>query len=100
MPVLCALLVAETYLHPLQDGTIQFEAKLTGCLSTNVLSEGEGPMPTHGTLVGPVLNAQVHQHFFNVRMDMAVDDNQGGKNLTVTEVSFEIPVVLFPSCVV
>jgi hypothetical protein len=42
-----------------QDGTITFEIKLTGELSTNLLSEGEGPKPTHGTLVGPGVNAQV-----------------------------------------
>ena len=30
---------------------------------------------------------QVHQHFFCVRMDMAVDNPEGGKGLTVTEVS-------------
>ncbi len=42
-----------------QDGTIEHEVKLTGCLSTNMLSEGEGPLPTHGTLLAPGLNAQV-----------------------------------------
>ena len=59
--------------------------KLTGCLSTNVLSPGEGPLPTHGTLLAPGLNAQVHQHFFCARLDMAVDDPHGGRALTVTE---------------
>lgn len=54
-------------LLPEQDGQIQHEVKLTGCLSTNVLSPGEGPMPTHGTLLAPGLNAQIHQHFFAVR---------------------------------
>lgn len=73
--------------HALQDGTIQYEVKLTGCLSTNGLSMGEGPEPTHGTLLAPGLNAQVHQHFFCARLDMAVDDPSGGANLTVTEVS-------------
>jgi primary-amine oxidase len=42
-----------------QDGTIEHEVKLTGCLSTNLLSEGEGPLPTYGTLLAPGLNAQV-----------------------------------------
>ena len=42
-----------------QDGSIQYEVKLTGCLSTNGLSAGEGPEPTHGTLLAPGLNAQV-----------------------------------------
>lgn len=71
----------------MQDGSIQYEVKLTGCLSTSILSEGEGMDPTHGTLIGPHLNAQLHQHYFCVRLDMAVDDPDGGAALTVTEVS-------------
>lgn len=31
---------------------------------------------------------QIHQHFFCVRMDTAVDDASGGQHLTVTEVCF------------
>lgn len=69
----------------LQDGTINFEIKLTGELSTNLLSEGEAH-PTHGTLVAPGVNAQHHQHLFCARLDMAVDDAQGGKGLLVSEV--------------
>ena len=68
------------------DGTIQFEIKLTGCLSTSILSEGEGDLPTNGTLLSPGLNGQIHQHFFCVRMDPAMDDPNGGANLTVSEV--------------
>ena len=75
----------------LQDGTIQFETKLTGCLSTSGLSPGEGPLPSHGTLVAPGLNAQIHQHFFCTRLDMAVDDPHGGANLTVSEVCCSAP---------
>lgn len=71
----------------MQDGSIQYEVKLTGCLSTSILSEGEGMDPTHGTLIGPHLNAQLHQHYFCVRLDMAVDDPDGGAALTVSEVS-------------
>ena len=71
----------------MQDGSIQYEVKLTGCLSTSVLSEGEGMDPTHGTLIAPHLNAQLHQHYFCVRLDMSVDDPEGGANLTVSEVS-------------
>jgi Cu2+-containing amine oxidase len=69
-----------------QDGGIQHEVKLTGILSTNGLSQGEGPLPDYGVLMAPGLNAQIHQHFFNVRMDMAVDDDSGGANLTAVEV--------------
>eukprot|EP00884_Botryococcus_braunii_P004086 jgi/Botrbrau1/13679/Bobra.0378s0010.1 len=77
------------YWYFYQDGTIQQEAKLTGCLSTNVLSEGEGPLPTHGVLMAPGLNAQIHQHFFCARLDMAVDDPNGGQGLSVVEINCE-----------
>jgi primary-amine oxidase len=54
-----------------QDGTIEYEVKLTGVLSTGAVAPGE--VPAHGTLVAPGLNAMVHQHFFNVRLDLDVD---------------------------
>lgn len=56
-----------------QDGMIEYEIKLSGELSTNLLSEGEGPTPSHGVLVADGVNAQVHQHMFCARLDMAVD---------------------------
>jgi primary-amine oxidase len=62
------------------DGTIEYEIKLTGVISTGAIAEGEAPR--HGTLVAPGLYGPHHQHFFCVRMDMAVD---GAKN-TVVEV--------------
>ena len=33
------------------------------------------------------VNAQHHQHMFCARLDMAVDDDEGGKGLYVSEVS-------------
>ncbi len=54
-----------------QDGTIAFEVKLTGVLSTGAVVPGERPV--HGTLVAPGLNAMVHQHFFNMRLDLDID---------------------------
>jgi primary-amine oxidase len=54
-----------------QDGTIAFEVKLTGVLSTGAVAPGE--RPAHGTLVAPGLNAMVHQHFFNMRLDLDID---------------------------
>ena len=54
-----------------QDGTIQLEIKLTGIINTSGIAEGETPQ--YGTLVAPGLNAHVHQHFFNFRLDMDVD---------------------------
>ena len=68
-----------------QDGTIKYEIKLTGELSTNPLSFGE-ESPEYGTLVMEGVNAQHHQHMFCARLDMAVDDEEGGKGLYVSEV--------------
>ena len=69
----------------MQDGTIKYEIKLTGELSTNPLSFGE-EAPEYGTLVMEGVNAQHHQHMFCARLDMAVDDEEGGKGLYVSEV--------------
>lgn len=69
----------------MQDGAIGCEIKLTGILSTSLLSPGE-QQPTHGTLVGAGVNAAHHQHLFNARLDMAVDDEEGGRHLVVSEV--------------
>ncbi|HZU14316.1 MAG TPA: primary-amine oxidase [Chloroflexota bacterium] len=54
-----------------QDGTIQFEVKLTGILQMGAISSDE--IPQHGTLVAPGLNAMYHQHYFNLRLDMDID---------------------------
>jgi len=54
-----------------QDGNIQFEIKLTGILSLGAAREGE--TPRHGTMIAPLLYAPNHQHFFNVRLDFAID---------------------------
>ena len=64
-----------------QDGTIQMEIKLTGIINTAAVEEGE--IPRYGTIVAPQLNAHIHQHFFNFRMDMCVD----GDNNSVYEVN-------------
>ncbi|MDA0159183.1 primary-amine oxidase [Solirubrobacter ginsenosidimutans] len=55
------------------DGTIEYEVKLTGVISTGALAPGE--RPKHGTMVAPGLYGPHHQHFFCVRLDMAVDGN-------------------------
>ena len=68
------------YWYFYQDGTIQYEVKLTGVVSTAAVMPGE--VPKYGTLVAPQLNAPIHQHIFNVRMDMCVD----GANNSVYEV--------------
>jgi len=74
------------YWYLYQDGTIGYEIKLTGELSTNLLSEGEDHPGGFGTMVAPGVNAQHHQHMFCARLDFAVDDPQGGKGLVVSEV--------------
>lgn len=68
-----------------QDGTIQMEIKLTGIVNTAAVPAGE--TPKYGTLVAPQLNAHIHQHFFNFRLDMCVDgeDNAVYEVNTVSE---------------
>jgi len=53
------------------DGTIEFEIKLTGILSTGAIEPGR--QPDFGTLIAPGLFAPNHEHYFSVRMDMRVD---------------------------
>ncbi|MEO1148135.1 MAG: primary-amine oxidase [Cyanobacteria bacterium J06638_22] len=64
-----------------QDGTIQYEVKLTGILLCGVAADNL----THGTLVAPELNALIHQHCFCMRLDFDVD----GCPNTVYEVNSE-----------
>jgi primary-amine oxidase len=66
-----------------QDGTIEFEVKLTGIVNTSAIAPGKDP--EYGTLLAPQLVGHIHQHFFNVRMDMMVD----GVNNSVYEVNTE-----------
>ncbi len=53
------------------DGTIQLEVKLTGVMSTMAVTPGSSPR--HATVVAPGLAAPVHQHLFNIRLDLDVD---------------------------
>jgi primary-amine oxidase len=64
-----------------QDGSIQFEIKLTGIMNTGAVPPGV--KPKYGQLVAPQLNAPIHQHIFNIRLDMMVD----GPNNSVYEVN-------------
>ncbi|WP_028063099.1 primary-amine oxidase [Solirubrobacter soli] len=65
------------------DGSIEYEVKLTGVISTGAVEPGT--KPKHGTLVAPGLYGPHHQHFFCVRLDMAVDGNAN----TVVQVDSE-----------
>ncbi len=58
-----------------QDGTIGFEVKATGELSTTLLADGETP-GGHGTIVAPNISAQYHQHIFAMRIDTMFDGIQ------------------------
>ncbi|MCU1294192.1 MAG: primary-amine oxidase, partial [Bryobacterales bacterium] len=65
------------------DGTIELEVKLTGIINTaGVAPDAIDP---HGTLVAPGVVGQIHQHLFNVRLDMEIDHAEN----TVIEVDTE-----------
>ena len=51
------------YWHLKQDGTIDFEIKLSGELSTNLMSHDEAAAgePGYGTIVAPQVNAQIRK---------------------------------------
>ncbi len=59
------------YWYLYTDGTIEYEVKLTGVLTTGAIAEGE--TPRWGNLVAPGIYGPHHQHFFSIRLDMAVD---------------------------
>jgi len=69
------------YWYFYQDGTIQMEVKLTGIMNSTALEPGE--KPRYGTEVAPRVLAPYHQHYFNARLDFAVD----GEDNTVHEVN-------------
>ena len=71
------------YWYLYQDGTIQYEVKLTGIIAPAAIAPGKHPVS--GTLVAPGLYGPHHQHFFNVRLDMMVDGLQN----SVIEVNCE-----------
>lgn len=54
-----------------QDGSIEYEIKLTGIVSNGALPVGEERK--YGTVVAPGVYAPIHQHFFSMRLDMAID---------------------------
>jgi primary-amine oxidase len=72
-----------------QDGTIEFEAKLTGIILTMAADPNE-PDP-HATEVAAGVLAPYHQHIFCARLDLDVD----GSENTVVEVD-AVPVPIGP----
>jgi primary-amine oxidase len=75
------------YYHLGQDGSFEFEAKLTGIISTGAHQENESS--PYGTTVAPGLYGPNHQHFFCVRLDPAVD---GRANSVIECDSRAVPV--------
>lgn len=67
-----------------QDGTMSFEVKATGELSTNLLAEGVNPS-NYETVVFDRVAGQYHQHIFCARIDPMID---GIKN-TISVVDIE-----------
>lgn len=70
------------YWYFYQDGNIQFEVKLTGSLSLGVPPNDIDWTPKYGAMIKPKLYSPIHQHFFNVRLDFAID----GLNNSVQQV--------------
>ena len=71
------------YWYLYQDGTIQYEVKLTGIIAPAAIPPGQ--QPVSGTLVAPGLYGPYHQHYFNVRLDLMID----GLNNSAVEVDCE-----------
>ena len=53
------------------DGTMQLEVKLTGIMSTMAVAGDDAG--EHARMVAPGLAAPLHQHLFNVRLDVEID---------------------------
>jgi len=54
-----------------QDGSIEFEIRLTGILQVYVAGDDEHSK--FGTTVAPNINAHYHQHLFSIRVDPMID---------------------------
>ncbi|CAF1159142.1 unnamed protein product [Adineta steineri] len=71
------------YWYFYQDGTIQFEGKLSGSIAPGAYETGKPPVS--GGIVAEGLYGPHHQHFFNMRIDWMLD---GMKN-SLVEVNCE-----------
>ncbi|KAK9815019.1 hypothetical protein WJX73_005030 [Symbiochloris irregularis] len=79
------------YWYFYQDGSIQYEVKLTGILSTNITSPEDGDDPVWGTLMLPGVTAGWHQHLFIARLDWALDSSRSeNAPLQVSEVDVQL----------
>ncbi|THH06001.1 hypothetical protein EW145_g4393 [Phellinidium pouzarii] len=68
-----------------QDGSIEFEVRLTGVLQVYVKADNEAT--PYGTEIAKNINAHYHQHLFSLRVDPMID----GLNNSVEEVDV-VPV--------
>jgi primary-amine oxidase len=71
------------YWYFYQDGAIELQVKLTGIVLTSALAPGE--TSDYGTIVAPRTLAAHHQHFFSIRLDMAVDGDRNSVYEVETE---------------
>lgn len=55
-----------------QDGTVEFQAKLSGILNANLVAVNATP-GSYGSMVAEQIQAQYHQHFFSIRIDPEID---------------------------
>ncbi|KAJ5972721.1 Copper amine oxidase N2-terminal [Penicillium vulpinum] len=69
-----------------QDGTVQFEIRATGIISTAPIEKGKHS--PWGSIIAPGVLAQNHQHFFCLRIDPMID---GTRNTLVQEESVALP---------
>ncbi|MDG5761289.1 primary-amine oxidase [Natronococcus sp. A-GB1] len=56
-----------------QDASMEVEVRLTGIDSVSAVGPDDDPSG-YGELVAPQLSGPIHQHFFNFRLDVNVDD--------------------------
>lgn len=71
-----------------QDGSIFYEVRATGIVSTAPIDLDEPNPPRYGTVVAPGVLAPFHQHLFCLRIDPAID---GRANSLVVEETRPMP---------
>jgi primary-amine oxidase len=71
------------YWYLYQDGSLQYEIKLTGIIAPAAIAPDVRPIS--GSLVAPGLYGPNHQHYFNIRLDWMLD----GQENSVVEVNCE-----------
>jgi primary-amine oxidase len=75
------------YWYLYQDGSVEFEAKLTGIVLTSAVEPGDSS--PYARTVAPGVVSPNHQHFFCARLDMTVD---GAANTVEEQHTEAVPV--------